>query len=93
MKLAIASKEDFRLFWSMYRAQQRLDYGWDMTPLQKTRCEKIILGRMAQLGSGFTRVVLGCETLIEHCCDKSLDHLDFSPKLKEALSALEGKQQ
>ena len=85
MKLAIATPEDFKLFWSMYRAQQRLDYA--TTELEQERCKKIILGRMQQMGGAFTRVVMGCETLIDNCCDKSLDHYDFSPKIKAALSA------
>ncbi len=85
MNLAIATPEDFKMFWSMYRAQQRLDYA--ESDLEVERCKKIILGRMEQMGAAFTRVVMGCETLIDNCCDQSLDHYDFSPKIKAALEA------
>lgn len=32
----------------------------------------------------FMRVVFGYETLVDNCCDKTLDHLEFSPELLEA---------
>lgn len=90
MKLAIATQEDFKLFWSMHRAQHRLDYA--TTEREAERCRKIILGRMEQMGGAFTRVVMGCEVLIDNCCDKSLDHYDFSPKIKQAFAASENKE-
>jgi len=83
MKLAKATQEDFRRFWSIYRAMQELDYA--STNLRRERCEKIILGRLQQMNGGFTRVVMGCEALIENCCDKSLDYYEFNPKIKAAL--------
>lgn len=56
-------------------------------------CDRLetILGRMAQLGGGLTRVVMGCELLIHNCCDKSLDHYDFSPEIKAALEREESQ--
>ena len=51
MKLAIADEKDFKLFWSMYKAQQKLDYA--KSDLEEERCKKIILGRMQQMGGAF----------------------------------------
>lgn len=38
---------------------------------------------------GFHRVVMGFEVLFDNCCDPSLDHLDWKPKIKKQLDLIE----
>lgn len=83
MKLAKATPEDFKRFWSMYRAQERLRYAF--RPLEILRCQRIILGRMEELSGGFWRVVGGCETLMANCCDPELDYYEFKPEILRGL--------
>tara|TARA_B100002049_G_scaffold223617_1_gene194299 strand:+ start:8900 stop:9202 length:303 start_codon:yes stop_codon:yes gene_type:complete len=87
MKLAIASKTDFDIMWKVYRALDMLQYC--RTPLREKRLKSLIIGRMEQLGTGgFSRVVMGCQVLIDNCCDKEADTYEFSPKIQKALKLL-----
>ncbi|APD91972.1 hypothetical protein BM525_19000 (plasmid) [Alteromonas mediterranea] len=88
MKLAIASEDDFAAMWKVYRALDLLQYA--NTDLRRQRLERLIVGRLEALGiGGFCRILMGCEMLIDNCCDKTSEVYDLSPKLKEALSLLE----
>jgi hypothetical protein len=91
MTMAKASADDFGRFWSIHRAQQRLEQA-DWTgdgDTRERRCRAIILGRLDQLGGGFVRVVMGCEMLIKGCCHPFLDHLAYKPALGAASEMLE----
>lgn len=95
MRMAKASKDDFRVMWSLWRAQQMLEQAWatDNPEAREERCKAIILGRMNQIGGGFMRVVMGCEMLIDNCCDPSVDTLAYKPlhgAAPELLAALKG---
>tara|TARA_B100002003_G_scaffold229811_1_gene239451 strand:- start:562 stop:861 length:300 start_codon:yes stop_codon:yes gene_type:complete len=88
MKLAISTKEDFAAMWKVYRALDLLQYA--TTDLRRRRLERLIVGRLKALGTGpFCRILMGCEMLIDNCCDKTSDVYDLSPEFKEALSLLE----
>jgi hypothetical protein len=87
MKLALASENDFALMWKVYRALDMLHYR--RTPLRQRRLKDVIAGRLEQLGTGgFSRVVMGCELLIDNCCDKDSDVYDLSPRIKKGLELL-----
>ncbi len=93
MTLAKADANDFRRMWSIHLAQQRLDQaGWsEDSETRELRCKAVILGRLDQLGGGFTRVVMGAEMLIKNCCHPGVDHLEYKPVLgaaPEMLAAL-----
>ncbi|OES24145.1 hypothetical protein [Alteromonas macleodii] len=91
MKLALASKQDFSLMWKVHRALDMLKYC--RTPLREQRLRQVIVGRLEQLGTGgFSRVVMGCELLIDNCCDKTSDFYDLSPQLKHAMQLAEDLQ-
>lgn len=88
MKLAIATKEDFAAMWKVHRALDLLRYA--NTDLRRRRLERLIVGRLEALGTGgLCRILMGCEMLIDNCCDKTSDVYDLSPEFKEALSLLE----
>lgn len=41
------------------------------------------------VGSSWRRVVLGCDILIDNCCDPDLDHLEWRPDVKRFLESQE----
>ena len=86
MRVAKVSKEDLGKVWAVYRALGILESVlWGDNHRQR-RAEKLLAGRIQQLGQGgLIRVAAGCETLISHCCDPNKDHYDFSPQILEAI--------
>jgi len=91
MTLAKATKEDFRIMWSISRQSQNLQWAGDRT--RARRCKMVIVGRLDQLGTGgFMRIVMGCEMMIRECCDPAVDHYALKPVLgaaPELLAALQ----
>jgi hypothetical protein len=47
--------------------------------------------RFAEIPS-WRRVVHGCATLVENCCDPALDYIDWKPEIKRALEPSETRQ-
>jgi hypothetical protein len=94
MKLAIATKEDFQFMWKIYRLSQMLEpraYGY-LEQRRQDRVVKVIAGRLADMGSEFPRVVMGCESLIDAVCIKESDIYELRPEIahsNETLSALQ----
>jgi len=89
MKVGKASKKDFDKMWAIYRAINLLrDSCFASNPeLREQRCNKLIVGRVMDLGQGgLIRISMGCDMLIDHCCDPDKSHYDFSPELREALA-------
>ncbi|MCK4620698.1 MAG: hypothetical protein KAT62_00645 [Desulfuromonadales bacterium] len=86
MKVAKASKKDFDKVWAIYRAIGLLDSNHFHFGLRKERCKNLLIGRVGQLGQGgLMRVAMGCDMLIDHCCDPGKDHYSFSPELLESM--------
>lgn len=91
MKLAVASKEDLKTAWRIFRNIQRLEQ-WP-TELMEYRAKAAIIGHIQELGTGgFARILMGYEALFENCADKECDHLDFNSRIKAALELLEAKE-
>ncbi|MBM5575802.1 hypothetical protein [Deefgea sp. CFH1-16] len=95
--IAIATKDDFKRLWRIYRAAENLGYDftqWELEehfencPLKLRRYLAVILGNLNYSG-GFSRVLMGCEALIDHCCDKTQDVYDLSPEIKQGLDDTE----
>jgi hypothetical protein len=81
MKLGLATKKDFRLFWSLNRAYQNYEeaYETDNMRLREQRALRVILGRLDKMGGSFIRVVHGCEILIAKVQDPSEDTYCLKP--------------
>ena len=43
----------------------------------------------ANYSGSFRRIVMDCEVLIDNCCDKELDYLEFNKDIQEAFEAKE----
>lgn len=99
MKLALATKEDFRLFWRLKLAYQlyREAYECDDMRLREKRALRVILGRLDQMGGAFIRVVHGCEILIDKVQEPTEDTYCLkpiygaAPELLEAAKRLEAR--
>ncbi|MFZ6655870.1 hypothetical protein [Undibacterium sp. TJN19] len=93
MNLAMATPDDFRRMWSIFRTRERLRYAYlqEDQRTRESRCAALILGRLDQLGGGFLRVVHGAEILIDACCVKFVDVYKLKPEIAtsdETLAAL-----
>lgn len=96
MRLTKPDAQDFRTMWKVSKAFQNL--GWADTDLRERRLERVLVGRLDQLGtSGFIRIVMGCELLIKLVCDPEDDLYALKPvygaahELLEAALRLEGR--
>lgn len=86
MKVAKASKKDFDKMWAIYRAIELLDSNRFAFGLRKERCKKLLIARVLDLGQGgLIRIGMGCDMLIDHCCDPDKDHYDWKPEILSAL--------
>lgn len=91
MKLAVASKEDLKTAWRIYRNINRIEEC--PTELMERRAKAALIGQIERLGSGgFIRILLGYETLFNNCADSECDHLDFNSRIKAALELLDAKE-
>lgn len=91
MKLAVASKEDLKIAWRIYRNIQRIEQ-WPTEQMER-RAKAALLAQIDRLGSGgFIRIVMGYETLFNNCADPQCDHLDFNAKIKAGFELLEAKE-
>ena len=103
MKIARATKEDFRLVVDfMNFVEEFMDYGTcsdgDDEDSQEVSDERFVAllrekwGRRfgpALVDAAWRRVILGGQAAIENACDETLDHLDFKPEIKAAVEAFE----
>ena len=83
MHLAIATQEDFRAMWRLYRLAQRFEQAQGDT-LRERRAATALAHRMVQSSGAFMRVVMGCELVIKHACDPNEEHYALAPLLKRA---------
>lgn len=91
MRLATASKEDFKIAWRIFRNIQRIEQ-WP-TELMERRAKSALLGQIDRLGSGgFVRILMGYETLFNNCADPLCDHLDFNKRIKAGFELLDAKE-
>lgn len=95
MKLGLATKRDFRLFWSLNRAQRYYEeaYECDAMRIREGRALRVILGRLDQMSGAFIRVVHGCEILIDKVQEPTEDTYCLKPVYGAAPELLEACQE
>ncbi|MDD9195730.1 hypothetical protein PVK62_07740 [Aliivibrio sp. S3MY1] len=90
VKLAKATEDDFKIMWKVFDAFQEIENSGQISELREERLNKVTIGRLLQLGTGgFTRIVMGCETLIDNVCDKNQDYYELTPSLLNAETELD----
>lgn len=86
MKMAKASEkeiEDMRNFF--LSLEQRSEDATDT--MGKVALANYVINKINGNISGWRRIVEGYELLLDHCCDPSLNYLDFKPELKQKLDS------
>lgn len=101
MRMAKASKRDIDMTIEFFQLiEEFMDNGTvlkgeeehDVTDEEFVAIMREMWGRRfgpCKVDAAWTRVVFGCSTLIDNCCDPSLDYLDWKPEYKAAIEAME----
>jgi len=88
LRLAKADDDDFTNAWEVFYALQALEDACDEEEVWDG--QKLIAERLEKLGQGgFSRIVHGCQVLIDNCCDKKLDHYAFHPDIERGMDMFE----
>jgi len=74
------------MMWRVYKALNRMEHSYLLNDSQTrdNRCKALIVALLQELGTGFMRITMGAETLIENCCDPDKSYLDFKPEITAA---------
>lgn len=96
LKMAIASPDEIDRSFELARLfEETVDRRWYASPEiegetyyedDEEYLEKFY-EECKRLAPGLMRVVFGYQVLLDTCCDKTLDHLDWHPEIKKLVEA------
>lgn len=104
MKMAKATPEDISIVREFFQMlEEILDYetytplndkGEYEEPVEVLTTEKLgelVLGKLSEVTRSWSRVVYGCQTLIDNCCDPDADTLEWRPDIQKFLEEQSAK--